>query len=190
MNPLHTMRLFWREKANVEELPTAETLSVLCRNDIFRYALSRLEDPSAAEDIAVETFADALRALERFDRHLAVKVWLFRIARCKIADEIRRRQRRKETPLEVAKVLPGREGSPEAAVLRKEAQQQVRALLLSLPELQREALLLHLLNNPSTTEIGIVLGKSPSAVNSLLGRARETLRRRGGDYFARGGDLS
>jgi RNA polymerase sigma factor (sigma-70 family) len=184
------MRLFWREREKVEEQPSAETLSVLCRNDIFRYALSRTGDTTMAEDIAVETFADALRALERFDHRLPLKVWLFRIARCKIADEIRRRKRRKETPLEVAKALPLLDGSPEATVLRKEAQQQVRALILSLPELQREALLLQVVENLSIPEIALVLGKSPSAVNSLLGRARESLRRRGAAYFERGGDLS
>ncbi|HLK57905.1 MAG TPA: sigma factor [Chthonomonadaceae bacterium] len=86
MNTFHTMRLFQRVRTEVTEQPTAETLSALCRNDVFRFALSRTGNQTTAEDVAVETFADALRALARFDGRVAVKIWLFGIARRKTAD--------------------------------------------------------------------------------------------------------
>jgi RNA polymerase sigma-70 factor, ECF subfamily len=47
-----------------------------------------------------------------------------------------------------------------------------------LPRREREALLLSAMDELSTAEIGLVLGKSESSVRSLLFRARAHLRER------------
>ena len=72
---------------------------------------------------------------------------------------------------------------PESDALRAEAVEKIRELLLTLPDMQREALLLQYAEELSIAEIATVMGKSPSAVNSLLGRAREAIRLGGGHYF-------
>ena len=52
----------------------------------------------------------------------------------------------------------------------------VRAALASLNERQRMALLLHKFEEMSYADVGAALDMSPSAVKSLLSRARESLR--------------
>ncbi len=43
---------------------------------LFRYALFRLRDSSAAEDAVRETFLAALKAYERFQRRGSERTWL------------------------------------------------------------------------------------------------------------------
>ena len=165
-------------EANVERADPAD-LEALCRRDVFRYALRRVGERSDAEDVAQETLIAGLEGRARFRGAIPVRLWLLGIARRKVADCLRKRGRaaRAESfPLATS-------DAPLAQVLTAEAATEIRALVGALPEPQREALLLQLADGLSQIEIGQVLGKSPAAVNSLLARARATLREKGRAYF-------
>ena len=151
-------------------------LESLCRSDVFRYALRRVGDRAEAEDVAQETLLAALEGLSRFRGTVPVRFWLLGIARRKVADCLRKRRR---VPL--AESFPMAE--PVDSVLSAEAAHRIRLLVAALPELQREALLLQLADGLTIVEIGRTIGKSPAAVNSLLARARASLRERGSAYF-------
>jgi RNA polymerase sigma-70 factor (ECF subfamily) len=121
------------------------------------------------------------------------RLWLLGIARRKVIDSRRRSWRRRETLesensedrkfTELAGAMQPSTG-PEATLLRTEAIQQIRALVDSLKEEQREALLLQHLEALTIAEIAVVMGRSPAAINSLLQRARTALHRRGQAYFS------
>ncbi len=166
--------------------PCEDELSALCRSQIFPYALRCLGQAQDAEDVAVETLAAALASLHKFRGQTEPRLWLLGIARRKIADAQRRRSRHRTEPIEDAELwaLPSNPShEPEAAALRAEEMSQLRALVLQLPELQREALLLQAVEGLSIGEIARVMNRSESATNSLLGRARDTIRKRGAPYF-------
>ncbi|MBB6051452.1 RNA polymerase sigma-70 factor (ECF subfamily) [Armatimonas rosea] len=152
---------------------------------MYHYALRRLSSTQDAEDVAAEVYVVALET--RWHPSLEPRPWLLGVARRKVADRLRLRLRRPEAPLQEAHELPCATASPEADALRAEAVATIRALVRALPELQREALLLQTAEELSVKEIAQVMGKSVSAVNSLLGRARETLRLKGGSYFQEDG---
>ncbi|MCH2175589.1 MAG: sigma-70 family RNA polymerase sigma factor [Lentisphaeria bacterium] len=66
---------------------------------LYRFALSRLSDPSAAEDVVQETLLAAIKGVERYDEtKVDFKFWLRGICRNKIVDTIRKRMR--EIPVE------------------------------------------------------------------------------------------
>src|SRR5438094_2620543 len=50
------------------------------RDGIFRLGLAITKDPSAAEEIVVDTFARAHRALERLEPDDSLRPWLYRVA--------------------------------------------------------------------------------------------------------------
>src|SRR5438309_10457486 len=50
------------------------------RDGIFRLGLAITKDPSAAEELAVDTFARAHRALARLDADDSLLPWLYRVA--------------------------------------------------------------------------------------------------------------
>lgn len=168
--------------------------------DIYRYVSRRLPGREEAEDATAEVFAAAVAVWSRFRGDVSPYLWLLGIARRKVADALRRRRWRELVSIDRwnkrdadANAADGWEAlldrtpsdgqSPEELALRRERYQTLRQLVFALKEEQREALLLHYVDGLSLTEVGIVLGKSPTAVSSLLQRARATVRQRGATYF-------
>jgi RNA polymerase sigma-70 factor, ECF subfamily len=60
---------------------------------LFKYALSRLRDPTTAEDMVQETFLAALKGATRFQGRSAEKSWLIGILKNKICDYYRKLSR-------------------------------------------------------------------------------------------------
>jgi RNA polymerase sigma-70 factor (ECF subfamily) len=62
---------------------------------------------------------------------------------------------------------------PKQIIERAEAQQLVRVMMNALSENEREALLLHYVEQMSTVEIAEILHRSEKAVRNLLTRAKQ-----------------
>ena len=177
----------WKRTATLPQRLTPSELPTRYLASVVRYATARLEPGAEAEDVAAEVFAAAFAswkscptpAAETAD-HDPVRAWLFGIARRKVADALRRRQRHPESLL--SETQPGA-GSPEIEYLGDEALRQLKTILAALPEDQREALRLKYVEELSLVEIGIILKRSPAAVGQLLHRARAAARARGSAYF-------
>ncbi len=192
-----------QEKRNSERaLPfSAERLHEQYLTAIYHYISRRLPDREAAEDATAEVFAAAVLSRPRFRGEVSPYLWLLGIARRKVADALRRRHWRELLSVDMwrrrnadddestdgwealLERTPTTTQNPEESALRRERYQMLRRLVFSLKEEQREALLLHYVDGLSLAEVGVVLGKTPTAVSSLLQRARESVRRRGGTYF-------
>lgn len=57
---------------------------------LYNYALSRLSDKNAAEDIVQETFLAALKGRDKFSGNSSVQTWLVGILKHKIIDHLRK----------------------------------------------------------------------------------------------------
>lgn len=64
---------------------------------LYRFALSRLGNPTAAEDLVQDTFIAALQARDAFTGASTERTWMIGILRHKLIDQLRRRCR--ELPL-------------------------------------------------------------------------------------------
>lgn len=160
---------------------------------VFGYVSRRVSGRAEAEDVTAEVFAAAFIGLARW-RGDAPLPWLLGIAHRKVADSLRRSGNRKETLTSeltggavVADRLmqseTGLKHGPEQIAQQQEAHRHIRALVDSLRPDQREALLLQYVEELSIAEVGVVMGRSPQAVNSLLQRARANIFRAGQGYF-------
>jgi len=137
------------------------------------------------EDVVQETFAAALSGIGSFDGRSSLYSWLCGIAKNKIrASRSRLRPRSLEQALEdsdpeIDSILAqvSREPLPEHVLERKETRQLVGATLSSLPEDYREALLSKYVEGLSTEELADRAGKSASAADSTLTRARTAFAR-------------
>ena len=84
-------------------------------DDVHRYLVFLTGDPSAAEDLAAETFERALRAWGRFDeRRGTAKAWLCAIARSTALDWFRAEERRRRREDRFAREA-GEDGEPRFA---------------------------------------------------------------------------
>ncbi len=98
-----------------------------------------------------------------------------RIARNKSADHFRRRQ--KIIPLEAAENLPHSAALPEETAEQNLQLEQVLAALRTLNPERAEAVSLRIFAGLSAAETGIVMGRTEDAVNMLVYRAIQTIRR-------------
>ncbi len=139
--------------------------------DVYHYALALLRNPADAEDVTQTTFLNAYRAFQRGEEILKPQNWLIKIAHNVARSRYARSSRRvKEVPLEdhiEQLALPDEERPNVEGVLRA---------LGRLPFNQRAALVMRELEGRSYAEIGDTLGVSVAAVETLIFRARRSLR--------------
>lgn len=166
---------------------------------IFRHCYRMLGSGTDAEDATQDTLVRAWRGLPGYGGSGAFGGWLHRIATNVCLDRLRGQQRRLDPVAEVPPADPDAalvSGGPgrlfvepvsdlELAGLADPQQQVVRreeislafvAALQRLAPRQRAALLLHDVLGFAHAEVAQVLQVSPGAVNSLLSRARQTVR--------------
>ena len=135
-------------------------------DDVYRYCFARLGSREDAEDATMEVFLAANARPDRLRDASDPRPYLIGIARRKVVDVLRRRTRdRRPTFLEHTEPTDGAE--------RREV---VHQALGTLPEIQREVLILKYVQELSVLEIARVVRKSPQAVNSLLQRGRASFR--------------
>lgn len=137
--------------------------------------LQRLTGNAAdADEIAQEAFLRIWSHARRWqpDR-VKFTTWLYRIARNLAID--RHRRHRESTPDELAAIA---DDAPDAGhVLDAERRERAtRAAVSELPERQRTALLLCHFDGLSNQDAAAILEVSVDALESLLSRARRTLR--------------
>ncbi len=143
---------------------------------VLRYAARLLADSAEAEDVAQETFLRLWRSLDRWSGDgSGLAAWLFRVAHNLCIDRIRRRR---TVPLDAVAEPMDERPDAAAALIRRERDAAVAAAIDALPERQRAALLLCHHEGLSNAEAGAILGVGVEAVESLLARARRSLRQR------------
>jgi RNA polymerase sigma-70 factor (ECF subfamily) len=128
-----------------------------------------------AEELTQQTFVEAVRRRHSFDGRSDVVTWLCAIARHKLADHFRRLEREERRRLRMV-VKEVRTPDEIGAWRASDERDAIERALRGLPAGQRAALIFRHLDGLSVREIAGMLGRSESAVESLLARARENFR--------------
>jgi RNA polymerase sigma-70 factor, ECF subfamily len=139
-----------------------------------RLAQTIVGNPSDADDIAQDAFLRVWRRAESFDPDVArFTTWLHRIV---VNLAIDRARRPPAEPLELAEGIPSNEPSALVGLIAAEERDAVRNALAELPDRQRAALALFHLEALSVREAATAMSVSEKAFESLLTRARVTLK--------------
>lgn len=154
-----------------------------------------------AEDLAQDVFLRVYRARKRYVPGSKFSTWLYTIANNVASNARRGMARRKEINL-VNKQSGEMGGNPlDAAALaasglmptrqldKAELREVVKLAIAALNERQRMAVLLNKFEHLSYEEIAEVMHMSPSAVKSLLSRARNNLKEVIDPYMQHGDPL-
>lgn len=127
-----------------------------------------------AEDVAQETLVRAWRQLPDWQPGRALfSTWLHRVALNLVNDRLR--ARRESVPIDEAG-LASESASPDRTASDAQRAARVRQALQSLPERQRDAVLLCHFEGLGNIEAAGTLEVSVEALESLLSRARRALR--------------
>ena len=142
---------------------------------VYRYLRTRTSTEDDAVELTSVTFERAFHSIQRFrPAGGGFLAWVLRIARNAAIDWGRRR--RVTLELDVGLVDGVGAHRPEDAALAAERRRLVAAALATLPDLQRDAIVLRYGSGLSTREIAAVIGKREAATQKLLSRALATLR--------------
>jgi RNA polymerase sigma-70 factor (ECF subfamily) len=144
---------------------------------IHRYLYRRV-GPQVADELAAETFVQALGDRERFDGRADARPWLYGIA-ANLLRHHRRDERRALLAYARAGIDPIVQGGEDAIVDRADALASGRRVALALASLRdddRDVLLLFAWADLSYEAIGAALGIPIGTVRSRLHRARRRCR--------------
>jgi RNA polymerase sigma-70 factor, ECF subfamily len=144
---------------------------------VFSYLRTYSENDEDAADLTQHVFVRALEALPRY-RHQGVpfRAWLFRIARNAATDTFRRRRRTLPWDHIPESLHPFSRSDPESVAMHREALNELRVLVGQLPPEKQELLALRFAAGMSSSEIALVLGRSPAAVQKELVRVMHLLK--------------
>ncbi len=152
------------------DAPAFEALYERHARGLMSFCIYMLGSRHDAEDAIQATFAAAHRSLLADDRPVAVRPWLFAIARNECIGILRKRRPTAELNGEPAKT-----GDP---VRQLELSEEVRSIVKDvrqLPERQRAALVLAEVDGLSHGEIATVLGVRAEQVKAYMYQARANL---------------
>ncbi len=134
-----------------------------------------------AEEIHQETWLAALAGIDGFDGQRGeLRAWIFGIARLKVALHFRRRAGVRGEAGDGGHIVAALENGailPDDLLGAVERNDAVRAALAELGDDARGALLAKYVDGHSVGEVARQLGRTPKAVESLLSRARERMRK-------------
>jgi RNA polymerase sigma factor (sigma-70 family) len=135
-----------------------------------RHMLGSRED---AEDVLQEVFAAAFNAVLADERPINVRPWLYRIARNRSLNHLRRASAIGVDSMDVHFAEHGLSTGDQ--VLRRESFHELIGDVHQLPETQRTALLLREIDALSYDQIALAMDTTVPSVKSLLVRARISL---------------
>ena len=143
---------------------------------VFGFQLGRTRDADAAHDLTAETFAQAWLSRTRFhDRaNGSAGPWLFAIARNVLVDSVRRGRLEQEARCRLGLLEPrGDDADPDERWL-----EGLDEALAELPEGQRDALQLRVVDELGYGEVADALGTTPAAARVRVHRGLHVLRNR------------
>ncbi len=161
------------------------TLVERYQDRIYATVFSLLRNAEEAEDVAQEVFVEVYQTVARFRGDAALSTWLYRLATSRALKNLRKARAKKRFAYFTSllgfdnDVLhePPDHAHPLALLEGQQQLQLLQAHIARLPAQQQVAFTLRHEQELSYEQIAAVLQITVSAVESLLFRARQTLRK-------------
>lgn len=152
---------------------------------VYNTAIGIVQNAEDAEDVAQEVFIQVYRSIHNFKGESKLSTWLYRIATTRALDLLRSRKSKKRFGLLQRLFGEGNEpvfeipdfNHPGVALEKKENAAKLFKAISQLPENQKVAFTLHKLEDLSYQEVSEIMKTSLPAVESLMHRAKQNLRK-------------
>jgi RNA polymerase sigma-70 factor (ECF subfamily) len=152
---------------------------------VFNTVISIVQNAQDAEDVSQEVFIQVYRSIHSFKGESQLSTWIYRIATTRSLDLLRSRKSKKRFAF--VQSIFGKNDElahdppdfyhPGVALEKKEDSRLLAKAVSRLPENQRIAFTLNKLEDLSYQQVSDVMNTTVSAVESLLHRAKQNLRK-------------
>ena len=170
------------EKVLGGDANTFEELVLRYEKTVYNLALRMVGDRDDAFDMTQEAFIKAYGSLSSFRGDSKFSVWIYRITTNVCLDFLRSKSRKQQVSLTVSDDdedaqldIPDPKADPEQQLIKKISMQSVEEGLKTLPDKQRQILVMRELGGMSYAEIGKALSIEEGTVKSRIFRARKRL---------------
>ena len=154
---------------------------------VYNLALNYLHNTQDAEETTQDVFIKVHQRYENFNHSSSLKTWIYRITINHCLDVIKARKRFKRFGF-LIEILPDSHfkgtvefNHPGIELEQKEATQNIMNKIAQLPQKQQTALILKSIEGLSQKEISVIMEISEKAIESLLSRARSSLKEKLGN---------
>ena len=159
-----------------------EELVLRYEKTVYNLALRMVGDRDDAFDMTQEAFIKAYGSLSSFRGDSKFSVWIYRITTNVCLDFLRSKSRKQQVSLTVSDDdedaqldIPDPKADPEQQLIKKISKQSEEEGLKTLPDKQRQILVMRELGGMSYAEIGKALSIEEGTVKSRIFRARKRL---------------
>jgi RNA polymerase sigma-70 factor (ECF subfamily) len=145
---------------------------------LYRFIYSKVQDKNVTEDVFQDTFIKVIRTLKKGNYNEEGKFlpWVMRIAHNLVIDYFRKSKRipsfKNKDDFDIFSIIGDGSLNAEKKMIQEQIYNDVRELVYSLPEEQKEVLIMRMYRDMSFKEISENTGVS---INTALGRMRYAL---------------
>lgn len=162
-----------------------KTLVDTYQNLVYNTAIGIVQSAEDAEDVSQEVFIKVYRSVRAFKGESKISTWLYRITVSTALDHLRSKKSKKRFSFLQRLFGDGNEPlheipdfyHPGVALDQKENAARLFKAIDRLPENQKVAFTLNKLEDLSYQEVGEIMNVSISAVESLMHRAKQNLKK-------------
>ena len=169
----------WIERCRLGDSSAIERFVQTCQQDVYRLALSILDESTEAEEATQDALLAALRALDSFRGTSSFKTWLYSITVNICRTRLQHRKRREN----LTKILSGvlrthnvHQLSVEEHAIRGESDSALWAAIHQMDEKHCIPIVLRYYHDLSVAEIANILQVPEGTVHSRLNTARKQLQ--------------
>ena len=157
-------------RAKAGDMDAIRFLYLRYKNNIYGYVLSLVRDAHEAEDVTQTVFLKLISVIDKYEpRQVPFTAWILRVAHNVAMDSLRQRR-----TVACEEVIERSRPADDSSHDRRRGLEQA---LETLPEDQREVVVLRNLVGLSPADIAARMGRTEASIHGLHHRARRDLRR-------------
>ena len=145
-------------------------------NTVYKYLFCLTHNEDISEDLTQETFAIAVKEINKFKGDCKISVWLCQIAKHLWYKKLKKDNKQKHISFEDLGKEILEDETTEEIVFKKAENLKLYKDIQKLDNISREIIYLRMFGNLSFIEIGEILGKSDNWARVKFYRAKEKMK--------------
>lgn len=150
------------------------------RTNLYRFILRQIHDPVESEELAQQSFFEAVKGVNGFREESELKTWLYGIAAKLVLNHLRRspQLRYRFESEDVLDMISDQAGDPSIQMERRDFLDRLQCHINALPEEMRRTLDMVLQGESSYADAATSLGIPVGTVRSRISTGRSILKRK------------
>jgi RNA polymerase sigma-70 factor (ECF subfamily) len=178
------------EQARQRQPEAFRKLFEIYKTPVYNFVARMIGQPQDAEDVVQEVFVKLYRKLATLREVRYFTTWMFSIAKNEAINYARKHRAQKwqmwsdsEKDEDYGRLAPEHDHNPERQFAEQELEELLQTALSAVPEINRAAFILGVLEEYSYKEVAEMLGCSENNVKSRVFRARAVISEKLRPYF-------